>query len=58
MRRQYLASGAKKLRRSGWLLYDKSLPSIDLILKDYDEVYIRVHELDFDGYKAIRYLPK
>ncbi|QWD96896.1 hypothetical protein [Polynucleobacter sp. MG-6-Vaara-E2] len=57
-RRYYLQKGAQKLGRSGWLLYDKSLPNIDVILTDHDVFYDRTHQIDFDDYKAIRYRPK
>ena len=57
-RRYYLQKGAQKLGRSGWLLYDKSLPNIDVILTDHDVFYDRTHQIDFYDYKAIRYQPK
>ncbi len=57
-RRYYLAKGAERLGRSGWILYDKSLPNIDALLADHDVFYDRTHQIDFDEYMAIRYQPK
>lgn len=56
-RRSYLARVAKRLGKSGWILYEKNM-DINRFLADYDSVYTRTHELDFESYRAIRYKPK
>jgi hypothetical protein len=52
----YLAQVAKRLHRSGWILFDKEW-DMDDYLKNYDSVYSRTQEIDFPHYHAIRYEP-
>jgi hypothetical protein len=53
----YLERVAKKLQRSGWILFDKDF-AMDDYLRNYDSAYSRTKELDFPHYHAIRYEPK
>jgi len=53
----YLDRVAKKLQRSGWILFDKDF-AMDDYLRNYDGAYSRTRELDFPHYHAIRYEPK
>ena len=57
-RTPYLADTAKRLHRSGWLLYDKDFKTAAQYLSNYDSVYDRSQEIDFSTYYAIRYVPK
>ena len=55
IRREYLSRVAKRINRSGWVIYKGDYEEI---LSDYDTVYNRVEQFDFGTYKAIRYTPK
>ncbi len=54
-RRVYLARVAKRLNRSGWVLYEKEYEGV---LPDFDSAYRRVEELNFGTYKAVRFIPR
>lgn len=57
LRRPFLIKVAQKLNKPGWIIYDDDL-DMDSFLEDYDSVYERSLEIDFETYKAIRFVPK
>ena len=56
-RREFLLRTASTLKRSGWLVIQKSYPNSYVVAADFDSVYRRTQELDFGSYYAIRYTP-
>jgi len=58
LRREYLLNVAKRLNRSGWVLFDKDYKEMQRFLEDYDSVYQRTQTIDFGYYTAIRYSPR
>jgi hypothetical protein len=57
-RRQFLRRSASKLYQSGWIIYNKKFPMMNVWLADYDAVYLREKEVDFKTYQAIRFMPR
>jgi hypothetical protein len=55
LRRSYLSRVAKRLNKSGWVIY---MEGWNAVLEDYDSVYNRAEELEIGKYKVIRYTPK
>lgn len=55
LRRIYLARVAKRLKRAGWVVYEKEY---DNVLRDYESVYRRSEELSFGTYNAVRFVPR
>ena len=56
-RQKFLASTAKRLGRTGWLVVDRKFPA-DEWLKDFQSAYRTELTMDFGSYYAIRFLPK
>ena len=56
-RQKFLASTAKRLGRTGWLVVDRKFPA-DELLKDFQSAYRTELTMDFGSYYAIRFLPK
>ena len=56
-RRKFLANTAITLKRSGWLIVPQSALNSALV-QDFDAVYNRTVERDFETFHAIRYAPK
>ena len=57
-RRELLSRGASNLNRTGWIIYHKKFPHINNWLADYDLIYLREKEVDFQTYQAIRFSPR
>ena len=57
LRRQFLANVANRLKAPGWLLIDRHYDAQGW-LSDYDAVYRRDQQLNFNTYYAIRYVPR
>lgn len=58
LRETYVRRIAHRFGQPGWVLHPKGDPIMVSYLKEYDAGYLRSTELDFDGYKAIRFLPR
>jgi hypothetical protein len=56
-RREFLASTAKQLRRSGWLVVDRKFPADDW-LRDFESAYRTEMMIEFGSYYAIRFVPR
>jgi hypothetical protein len=57
-RHEFLLRGIRHLNRPGWIIYYKKFPHINDWLSDYDVVYRRELEVDFQTYQAIRFVPR
>lgn len=56
-RQEFLASTAKRLGRTGWLVVDRKFPA-DEWLKDFQSAYRMERAMDFGSYYAVRFVPK
>jgi hypothetical protein len=56
-RATYLERVSKRIKRSGWVLYDKSMDMTSYLI-EYDGAYDRAQELEFGTYRGIRFTPK
>lgn len=57
LRQRFLAGVANRLKAPGWLLISRQYDAQGW-LSDYDAVYRRDRQLDFNTYYAIRYVPR
>lgn len=56
-RREFLSLTAASLKRTGWLVVERSFPAEEW-LADFDVVYRRDSLVEFGSYYAIRYVPR
>lgn len=57
IRERYLNLSARRLYKSGWVLFDKDFDTKGM-LSDYQKIYQQRESLDFDYYIGIRFIPK
>ncbi|WP_048438624.1 hypothetical protein [Caenimonas sp. SL110] len=58
IRMQFLKMGADALRRSGWLIVQKSQPEAFGAIEGFDAVFTRSQTFEHSGFVAIHYVPR
>ncbi|MES2632801.1 MAG: hypothetical protein V4669_07505 [Pseudomonadota bacterium] len=58
VRMQFLKMGSDALRRSGWLVVQKSQPDAFGAIEGFDAVYTRTQTFEHSGFIAIHYVPR
>jgi hypothetical protein len=57
IREKYIGRVAKRLKKTGWILYEKDDINAEKFLKDYNKSYYQVSKFNINGYVAIRMKP-